>query len=78
MVAMPAAGVVNNPGCPYKVGRQCGACGVLALYHWSELGPEVAVGYLGTPVMMLVWFELCSQVIPPKDYWVPMCRGVQN
>ena len=30
MVAMPAAGVVNNPGCPYKVGRQCGACGVLA------------------------------------------------
>ena len=23
----------NNPGCPYIVGRQCGACGVLALYH---------------------------------------------
>eukprot|EP00731_Ephydatia_muelleri_P002862 Em0001g2862a len=54
MVAMPAAGVVNNPGCPYMVGRQCGACGVLALYHWSEMGPEVAVGYLGTPVMMLL------------------------
>eukprot|EP00731_Ephydatia_muelleri_P002918 Em0001g2918a len=51
--SIATSGVVNNPGCPYKVGRQCGACGVLALYHWSELGPEVAVGYLGTPVMML-------------------------
>ena len=44
VVDMSAAGVVNNPGCPYEVGRQCGAFEVLAPYHLSELGSEVAWG----------------------------------
>ena len=72
MVAMQAAGVVNNPGCPYKVSRQCGACGVLALIRTGTRGSRWLPGDPSHDAGV-VWVML--PIYLQKIIWFP-CAGV--